>query len=279
MIEKLEPPFLILGDFNAHHSSWGSSKNDQRGTAIATVIEENNVVILNDGSHTFVRGEQTSAIDLSIASADLTQRISWVISADTHGSDHAPIRINLRDTPPLTSRKRKWKHSEANWEDYANLIDAAINPNTTLLPDELAEVIVLAAEHSIPRTSSTTGKRAVHWWNTEVKDAVNARRKALRKLKNTPLEHPLRETRAQIFRDRRNECRSIIRAAKTSSWENFLDGIDCNISTSETWRRVNAMSGKRRQTGLSIKKTRRISNKPAFRSSQRYGRLFPEIVS
>lgn len=40
---------VICGDFNAHHSSWGCAKDDARGEALADVLSQLDLIILNDG--------------------------------------------------------------------------------------------------------------------------------------------------------------------------------------------------------------------------------------
>lgn len=43
-------PFLIGGDFNAHHMAWGCSKNDIYGSNLLEAIDSKNIIFLNDGS-------------------------------------------------------------------------------------------------------------------------------------------------------------------------------------------------------------------------------------
>ena len=43
---------FILGDFNAHHSSWYSSSTDSRGTMLETMVSGSNFGILNWDSPT-----------------------------------------------------------------------------------------------------------------------------------------------------------------------------------------------------------------------------------
>lgn len=38
---KLEPPFIIGGDFNAAHEAWGSPKSDKRGLSLLSWVVEN----------------------------------------------------------------------------------------------------------------------------------------------------------------------------------------------------------------------------------------------
>jgi hypothetical protein len=66
-------PFMVFGDFNAHHMSWGNEFNDFKGNELHTFVEDNNLVVLNSGAYTYYSGFplRKSAIDLSIVSSSL----------------------------------------------------------------------------------------------------------------------------------------------------------------------------------------------------------------
>jgi len=66
LITQLSPPVLLLGDFNAHSTLWGSSKTDVGGKQIEDLLQKQNLCLLNDGSSTHIRS--ATAIDLSICS-------------------------------------------------------------------------------------------------------------------------------------------------------------------------------------------------------------------
>ncbi|KAG5872903.1 hypothetical protein JTB14_030859 [Gonioctena quinquepunctata] len=70
IIDQLPRPFLILGDFNSHSPRWGDSKHDNRGKKVESLIETNNLCILNSGNptHFEARSGKTSVIDLSLCS-------------------------------------------------------------------------------------------------------------------------------------------------------------------------------------------------------------------
>lgn len=60
-ITRLEPsirsansPVLVTGDFNAHHTDWGSNSNNRRSEALSDSISELGLIICNLGNtHTF----------------------------------------------------------------------------------------------------------------------------------------------------------------------------------------------------------------------------------
>ena len=87
---------LILGDFNAHHSSWYSSSTDSRGTMLESMVSGSNFGILNWDSPTRLPGNANpSSPDVSLASASLITSTNWQTKTNLV-SDHLPILISLQ---------------------------------------------------------------------------------------------------------------------------------------------------------------------------------------
>lgn len=105
---QISSPFLIGGDFNAHHLTWGSYTNNTAGDIIYNFLEANNVCLLNDGSCTKIPPPENSAVDLTITSANLSLICSWKTLFDSHGSNHLPIVVDiLRSGTTLNRVERK----------------------------------------------------------------------------------------------------------------------------------------------------------------------------
>lgn len=160
LVNQLDPPYIVMGDFNAHHQLWGSSRNDARGIAVVNAIEELDGVILNDGSPTWERpSAHPSAIDLSICSANFASQLQWTRHSDLCGSDHYPIGITLLVSPPETTRRRRWLYDQADWGAYEENVLIGIRANPNIQIEELSELIVEAAKQNIPRTSGIVRKK------------------------------------------------------------------------------------------------------------------------
>lgn len=190
---------------------------------------------MNDGSHTYHRGTTNSCIDISLCSQSLINTLTWCIHTDTHGSDHNPIEIHACGLSPSTTRRRRWRYEDANWNDYELEIERRLEADREYTISEITQSILKAAEASIPRTSGKPGRRSVYWWNKEVEDAIKTRRKALRKLKKLSNESPLRDDALNMFRIARNHARKVMEESKKKSWEEFLDGISNQTSCTEMW--------------------------------------------
>ena len=56
LFSELPTPFIIVGDFNAHNSLWGSSRTCQRGALVEQLLLAINLVLLNTGEPTYMQG-------------------------------------------------------------------------------------------------------------------------------------------------------------------------------------------------------------------------------
>ena len=54
LIEQLPPPYIVVGDYNAHNFLWGCSDVNNKGKVVEDFISENNLCIWNDGSSTYI---------------------------------------------------------------------------------------------------------------------------------------------------------------------------------------------------------------------------------
>ena len=70
IIVTLPAPLILSGDFNNHHTLWGSTKPDRRGKTIENLLNNQDLILLNTGSptHFSTRNGKTCAIDLTFSS-------------------------------------------------------------------------------------------------------------------------------------------------------------------------------------------------------------------
>lgn len=92
------------------HPIWDNSTcNNSRGNIIANIITNSSLCIINNGHSTRLNlaNHTTSAIDLTIASANIANSIDWEVLDNNVGSDHLPISIKLHISGNSTPDKRK----------------------------------------------------------------------------------------------------------------------------------------------------------------------------
>ncbi|XP_033226041.1 uncharacterized protein LOC117178721 [Belonocnema kinseyi] len=179
LILKLPRPFVLLGDFNSHNTLRGSKRTDQRGKILDTGPTYFNVA---NGSF--------SSIDLSICSASLGHRLKWEVLENLYNSDHFPILIKL--TSPhqkIYEKEPRWKIHQTDWMNFQKFMDEKneelVDPsqnNWDQIDDlilNLINLIIEAADSSIPKSSNKSQKPQVPWWNEEVDKALKDKKHAL----------------------------------------------------------------------------------------------------
>lgn len=121
VVAQLPPPFLLLGDFNAHHPLWGGTQTTVRGRDVETLLSQQDICLLNTGAptHFCVARGTYSAIDLSLCSPTLLPHFRWRTHYDLCGSDHFPILVSHLHFQPAGSPPR-WSLCRANWRDYTS---------------------------------------------------------------------------------------------------------------------------------------------------------------
>lgn len=89
-------PWVVTGDFNAHHLLWGSSSTNSKGRSLVSFASDHGLCLLNDGSPTFLRGTTYgSCLDLTFVSQCLSGHTQWFSDIETHGSDHIPTYLKI----------------------------------------------------------------------------------------------------------------------------------------------------------------------------------------
>lgn len=268
IFRKIPGPLIVMGDVNGHHKAWGSPHNNTRGSIVAALANQLDLIILNDGSTTFSRGRSETVVDVSLASAAITHRLLWSAEPDLRGSDHTPIFLKLdSNATPETSRRPRWLFETADWLTYRSVLDEKLNSSPPESIQDFINHISSTSSETIPRTSPNPGRRALHWWTSETCKTVKLRRKTLRVVqklrKKISPDHPDLLQALEQYHTARNTCRQIIREAKEKSWTEFLDGINEDESASELWRRINCFQGKRRSRGIALMVDDCLSRDPA----------------
>lgn len=176
---QLTKPFIIVGDFNSHNVIWGSTSTDSRGKIVEKFLEDPGLNLLNLNLPThFNSGNGTeSIIDLSIASATITEKLDWQVLDDLHDSDHYPILIQVNTNSEATNQNnnnilKNWNFKKANWELYrtelknktTSLEEPTIDKkqNINQLCEDFNQLLFNTANLAIPRFKTKEKKDKSH---------------------------------------------------------------------------------------------------------------------
>ena len=106
VMDQLPHPIMICGDFNCRHHLWDSlcTRPDARALKIERALLSTRLTLLNNGNptHFHIQTGSSSAIDLTMSSADASPNFLWTVMEDLHGSDHYPICIVETASEPYT---------------------------------------------------------------------------------------------------------------------------------------------------------------------------------
>ena len=168
-------PSIIAGDFNAHHTMWCRYTDGPGRTLLEQIESANTYVLMNKPQvHTT---QYNTTIDLTIVHTSITAISEWAIY-DNLMSDHRPIMLTIQneDTRPVTCPIIKWSLHKANWEAYKSKLTelcatTKINGYIDHHALEIKDLIIQAAESTIPQTKPHKKKRNYWCYNVEVKTA------------------------------------------------------------------------------------------------------------
>ena len=186
LLLELPTPVLVVGDFNAHSTTWGCNYTGPRGRILETFICDESLCVLNTGqrTHFTMPSGQTSALDLSLASPQLAQLFTWSVNDEPLGSDHFPVWVQHQESPVLGSRPQRWNLRKANWIEYESSLETAILARTetsVMSAEEFTTMVLDSADGCIPKTSGQPRRTPVPWWTKECGDAIRARKRAFKR--------------------------------------------------------------------------------------------------
>lgn len=243
ILSQFDCPFLLLGDFNAHNSIWGSTKTDSRGKMLERALDTNELNLLNNINHPthFSLAYRTfSNIDLSIVSPTIQHYFEWSVSDDLCNSDHYPILISLLGHNINIEQRPQWNIKKANWDKFQCVFNRPRHDFRTINEEEnfITDTILSSACTAIPISKSSRCKRKVPWWNQNIKMLIEMRRESLKEFKNNPNTENF-----VLFLKTRSKVRKEIRNSKKASWHEFCETINLRTPTQLVYRKIKSLNG------------------------------------
>lgn len=242
----LPSPFIVLGDYNAHHQSWGSSVTNSYGVAVLDMVESLNLCIVNSGAVTRRTPPNigASAPDLSICSPSLAASLSWQVLSSSFGSDHFPILLSLplqnNDIPKRTPRL-KYRLDDADWSLFRSHLElkvaslpAIIHGNEDSCSQALARAIIEAADEIFPVKNGSRGRiPSPPWWDQECSDAIRSRKEA----ELAYYEFSSEENFDSVIEAIKN-TKKLFKKKKFESWRSFCLSLSPDVRPSVVWRNI-----------------------------------------
>ena len=244
LIDQLPSPFILVGDFNAHNPLWHCRRLDGRGKVVEELLSSRDVVLLNDESptHHDTFHNSFSTIDLGMCSSSIFLDLEWSVLDELHGSDHFPICVKSTVGSPPSSPPR-WLLEEADWGSFRATADTERSLES--FSDHQAaytfftELLIVAAERSIPRTTGRLRRPPVPWWDGKCTELKRSVRSSYRRLRRSYSQGNL-----LAYQGAQASKRRYYKKAKTESWQRYVGGINAKTPISRVWGRVRKLCGR-----------------------------------
>ena len=244
LLDQLPAPFLLLGDFNAHHPIWGDVRTDNRGNIIERLLIGRNINILNENkpTHYHVQTDVFTAIDLSVCSSDVFNDFKWTVDDCLHSSEHFPIIVKVNEYTPYTHIP-KFNYDKADWSSFKALI--GINRDILNFNDIDAIIecfnkeILSVAEVCIPIKGGEFHLRPVPWWGPDIKSILSQKKQAYRRYCRTKLVVDKIE-----FNRLRALSRYKIKQARKNSWRKYVNSLNKDTPMKSVWKKFRKIDGK-----------------------------------
>ena len=251
--------FILVGDFNAHHSLWGSDHNCTNDNIIAVNTDQECFFLLNDNSPTrycFNRRNNSisfSNIDLSFVSDNLAFLSSWSILDDSWGSDHFPIEIKINiDTTNYDKVDYRLNFNKMHRElfekklkesaPFFNSIDFT-NLNSLNRYDSFVNFLITSITESMPNSNNNSSsrnnnsnknkKRQAIWWNNVCDKAVRIRKAAQKSLRFNCTQEKFIE-----FKKICAITKKTLKQEKKNSMMKFAESINRYTNILEIWKKI-----------------------------------------
>ena len=244
---------IIVGDFNAHHSMWGHTKDDQKGRALVHLIDKYDFILMNDKSFTRMDNRSSSVLDLALMSKEIAINFHWENTFNSLNSDHNLIKItsNLQSDSIYDKDNPKWNFKKANWPLFTQICEKEITEeiivdNPERMYNKLEDIIITAAKKCIPLKKSSRFKKKI-WWNEQCTQALKLRNKARNKAKHTKDLHDFIE-----YKKQKAIARRIIKENQKMYWENFCNNLNTDCKANRLWKIIRGMNGKTKRNTIPV---------------------------
>ena len=263
LLQQVNDPLLMLGDFNAHGQQWGGLTDDSRARTLLEVFEDHSLTTLNTGEMTRIAcpPRRSSAIDIAVCSHDIAFQFSWNLHHNAASSDHIPIIITLDNAPKLETNTYSGINLTKNiiWQAYREKLEhMLLEDSNHILHQEngiskvsrLSSLIIQAAQESqskplpVYTSHNRLKKPSKNWWTPAISLKYAERKSLLRQFKRNGgniLFLQYRKTEAEFKR--------MVQTAKKIHWRSFCSSLNKDTSLSVMWnmgRKYRGLNSKNR---------------------------------
>ncbi|GFU88708.1 putative RNA-directed DNA polymerase from transposon X-element [Trichonephila clavipes] len=256
LVDQLPAPFVILSDFNGYSTLWDSVKTNPRGRQIEQVLSDHCLCLLNHEESTYFHEPTRSfhTLDLAICSPSLLLNLNLSVEKDLYNSDHFPVILSHDYDTGGKTFPPTYSYSRADWPlltQLAVISDAMVKTESIdTAVQEVTNVLIAAADLSIPKNSSHSFQRYKPWWNADCQTAYKNQRKLWGIFRRYPTTENL-----LAFKKANANARRVRRQSQRKSWIRYVSSLTSSTSSKQLWRKVKAANGIHREFSFPILQT------------------------
>jgi len=192
------PKSCILGDFNAHHASFGKKTNRRGEEVVRWSLQRNLSQLVPHNTVTWKRGDKTSTLDLVFADGN-TQFLPLPLHLSFFASDHCLLSGELNPT-----RTEEHSYSVPNWDFFQEYAEDPPPFTPTTYGQGYTLLKTLFANNRISKRASSRSKK---WWDQEIDQQLFKCRRA---------------TQGEDLKSQKKALHKMIKRKKRECWSKFL---------------------------------------------------------
>jgi len=241
-----ENPRVVLGmDANARNILWddevradSSRATKKMGGMLVDIILDNGMEIMNDGTHTYHKGQYSGALDVTAVRGVQSEfPVSCRVLEDDIQSDHSAIEFNIGEvTSEDRIERQDWKNMD--WDNYEQATQTALerllfewendDPDVDEMTRSLTATLRDIADGLVP--TKVICKHSKPWITKELTEQLKTQRQARRKWKNqrSPRNYAVYQ---KIVKD----TEKMIAEVKQRWWESEINRLE-EASNEQKWK-------------------------------------------
>ncbi|GFX57060.1 probable RNA-directed DNA polymerase from transposon X-element [Trichonephila clavipes] len=212
-------------------------------------------IILGDcGEPTYFHEPTRSfhTLDLAICSPSLLPHLYLSVEKDLYNSDHFPVILSHDSDPGGKTFPPTYSYSRADWALFTQLTmitDAMVKTDSVdTAVQEVTNVLIAAADFSIPKSSGHSFQHYKPWWNADCQTAYKNQRKLWGIFRRYP-------TTENLLAFKKANARRVRRRSQRQSWIRYVSSLTSSTSSKQLWKKVKAANGIYREFSFPILQT------------------------
>ena len=242
---------IVLGDLNAHHTSWHSQRNNQSGSILDEILFNTDCTNINYDIPTYQpihRPDYYAILDFIICSDSLSSSVTDFRVSDLLRRDHLTLEFNLQlnSTSSISNSKTTKTIRTTDWDQFQlNLLNSTIERPSCLRTkeeiDQAANIIVHNIQEAIQQASKCktikVNPNKFMIFPNHIIVSIKNKRKAQRKFLKT--RNPLDKAE---FNKKTIETKQLIEQHKQKTWRSFCNSLNLHsVSDATLWKKPNSI--------------------------------------